>query len=205
MPSNENVEQATKFCSLCKQCLPINVFGKHSGHKDGLASSCKHCLRIKDKEKYQKHREKILKQFAIRYKENVEENRKQRRAHYNRNKQPYLERSRRQREQNKELIAAYKRQWSQKNRHKKNAAEGKRRAIQLSACPSWLTQDDVALIDSTYAVARWLTLTCFQKYHVDHIVPLQGSSVCGLHVPWNLQVLSATENMSKGNKLETLQ
>lgn len=67
------------------------------------------------------------------------------------------------------------------------------------ACPEWLTDEDLEKIHKLYEHAKDCYLVSGQKYHVDHIVPLQGKNVCGLHVPWNLQILPDYVNYAKGN------
>ena len=93
--------------------------------------------------------------------------------------------------------------WKKQNSDKVNALNAKRRSAKLLRTPKWLTQDQLTEIESFYTKAKDLqTLTGFE-YHVDHIIPLQGELVSGLHVPWNLQVITATENLSKHNKHES--
>ncbi len=88
---------------------------------------------------------------------------------------------------------------SKLNRPKLNAQEAKRRARKLSATPKWLTEEHKNHMLYCYYVAKDCEILTGNKYHVDHIVPLQGENVCGLHVPWNLQVLPAKLNIAKGN------
>lgn len=77
-----------------------------------------------------------------------------------------------------------------------------RRSMRISASPSWLTPEDREVMASLYSKAQHLTESTGEPWHVDHIVPLQGKTVCGLHVPWNLQVITAAENLSKNNRFE---
>lgn len=74
-----------------------------------------------------------------------------------------------------------------------------RRAMQLSATPMWLSKEHLAEMEVMYAEASKLTASG-DTHHVDHIVPLRSKIVCGLHVPWNLQLLQAFDNLSKNNR-----
>jgi len=95
---------------------------------------------------------------------------------------------------NPDRVKAYKLRYNQKNQPKLNAAQARRNAIKLNATPLWLTSAQHAEIEEWYHIAR-----CTNG-HVDHIVPLRGENVCGLHVPWNLQILTPIENKIKGNR-----
>jgi hypothetical protein len=84
-----------------------------------------------------------------------------------------------------------KRKWTIKNRPLLNSLAAKRRAQELNATPKW---SDLKAIEQFYK-------NCPKGYHVDHIMPLQGKEVCGLHILCNLQYLKAIDNIKKGNKL----
>jgi hypothetical protein len=82
---------------------------------------------------------------------------------------------------------------------RRNATSGKRRAAKLQRTPAW---SDQALILAVYERARELTEATGTEHHVDHIYPLQGRLVSGLHVDTNLQILTGPDNCRKNNRYE---
>lgn len=89
--------------------------------------------------------------------------------------------------------------WKKRNPGKCAANWANYHARKLEAMPSWLTPGMKEAISYKYETAQKLTESTGIPHHVDHIIPLQGKGVRGLHVPWNLQVITAEENWSKGN------
>ena len=90
-----------------------------------------------------------------------------------------------------------------RERYKRNKAEYIERSMKYKrmlamAKPEWLTDEQKKEIATIY-------LNSSKDIHVDHIVPLNGVNVCGLHVPWNLQLLSAHDNISKNNRIAVWQ
>ena len=103
-------------------------------------------------------------------------------------------------ETNKEQVKARAKAYSKANPAKMNAKNAKRHTAKLQAIPPWITPAQLQSIELFYQAASWVQSILEEPIEVDHIVPLQGKDVCGLHVPWNLQLLPAALNRSKGNK-----
>jgi hypothetical protein len=91
--------------------------------------------------------------------------------------------------------------YRRENLAKKRARDSIRYCNKLNATPKWLSKEQLLDIETIYKEASIKTSHTKIKHEVDHIVPLQGKNVCGLHVPWNLQILTKSENCSKSNKL----
>jgi 5-methylcytosine-specific restriction endonuclease McrA len=91
---------------------------------------------------------------------------------------------------------------ARRRRYPHNAEVSMRcRARKLGALPSWLTQKHKNEIREIYVMRSELDWLSEGGLEVDHIVPLKGKNVCGLHVPWNLRVIPREENQKKGNRL----
>lgn len=116
------------------------------------------------------------------------------------NKEKIVEYSKKYNQEHKKEKAEYDKKYRKEHRNQYNAHSAKYTASKLNATPMWLTKKQEKEMLVFYTKAKKLELETNIEYHVDHIIPLQGANVCGLHVPWNLQVITAEENLKKGNK-----
>lgn len=105
-------------------------------------------------------------------------------------------------EKNKKRIVKRCKEYQKLNKASHNAYKAEKRALKLNATPKWLSKQQKTAIKLEYQLAKWCSEVMLVEYHVDHIIPLKGFKVCGLHVPWNLQVIPAKDNIKKGNKCE---
>ena len=149
---------------------------------------------------YQANKEKIKEKAKAYYKANKEKVITKSKAWYGANKEKRKAYRKADYEVNKEKQKAQMKAYREANQSAKNAHHAKRKASKLQRTPSWLTKEDLAEIKDIYRIAKRRSEVEGIEYHVDHIMPLQGKNISGLHVPSNLQILRATENLSKGNK-----
>lgn len=216
-----------RICNCCNLEKSIEEFNKKSSAKDGLQSKCKKCASnyydknktkilanskeyyktIKDKkaEYAKKYREETKVERAVWQKEYYEANKSEialyQKQYWEANKNRKIAYDQEYYLANKDKRSAQQKQYHITNKDKHAAKNAKRRAKKIQATPNWLTKEHLEDIEELFLCARMFKLYTGQEYHVDHIVPLQGKNVCGLHVPWNLQVIPAKENLSKSNKI----
>lgn len=103
---------------------------------------------------------------------------------------------------NADLCREKSRQYQKKNLHLYAKIKAKRKAAELQRTPAWLTEDDHWMIEQAYELAMLRTKMLGIVFNVDHILPLQGKLVSGLHTPLNMQVIPAAENRRKSNSFE---
>lgn len=91
--------------------------------------------------------------------------------------------------------------WRKTNRARANAINAARRAVRHNALPSWFGEFDLLVISEASELSAQRTRETGTAWHVDHMVPLQAKTACGLHCANNIQVIPAAMNASKRNKL----
>lgn len=178
-----------KQCNDCKQKVDLHLFAKDKRNKSGYAAICKACA----VQRTLKSRE-ANKDNYVAYQAKRSELDKERRKQY----------MKQYRKENKERIAAYNKQWMQDNRGRCAKRSAKRRALKLNATPLWANEAYIADLYENAQEANNIFKDYDIKFEVDHVIPLQGELVCGLHVENNLQILSQTENRSKSNYYEVI-
>jgi 5-methylcytosine-specific restriction endonuclease McrA len=100
-----------------------------------------------------------------------------------------------------EQLREYRNAWKENNKTQVRADTKARRRKHRLATPKWLSRKQKSEIRQLYQIAITMTQTTGEQYVVDHIIPLRADTVCGLHVPWNLRVITQDENLRKSNKL----
>jgi hypothetical protein len=206
-----------KKCNKCLLTKPHTDFHKDSSKFDGYRTTCKTCKSLSDKNYKLNNKESCKNRDREYYLANKEKCNLNSKRYYEENKERLLSIQRKYNDNRREFLLEYLRNYykAKKNteeyqrkyeeyyRENKSAfldRAARRRAAKLNAIPPWLTKDHFDEIKDFYIAAKMFKIYTGQDYHVDHIVPLQGKDVCGLHVPWNLQILTAQENLSKSNK-----
>lgn len=188
---------STKKCCKCKEEKSLVTFSKNQD----WCKPCSKSWHAANKEKRKIYREANRAHISA-----------VRKAWHEANRETQLKKMQAWKQANNEKVIAYRmsnlekkvasnKSWRQSNPDKVNAITAKRRSRKLQASPKWMTKADFEAIREWYVLAKELQWLSEEPLQVDHIIPLQGKDVCGLHIASNLQILPASENIQKSNKM----
>jgi len=172
----------TKKCTKCKLDKDPAEFVVLSSHSSGRGYRCKECHRAVCREYAARNKDKAYLNASRWSKANKERKNEQSLAWKRRNPEKMKE-------------------YTQRNAGKRNSYTAKRWAAKLQATPPWLNKEQLQEIASYYELAKELQWLSEEPLEVDHMTPLQGKNISGLHVPWNLQILPRPLNRRKSAKL----
>lgn len=185
-----------KLCSSCAQVKPFSDFYQFKGKPHG--TKCKKC-QIERMSEYQKKNRDKNNEAVQRWREkNPEKNKQMNKDYKIRNPHKVKEHKIKQdikRKENPEKSREWALAWKKRNPERNTYNSQNYRAAKLRAMPKWMNEGHLAEIWGHYLYSSIFGTV------VDHIVPLRSEEVCGLHVPWNLQPLTFSENSSKHNRL----
>lgn len=194
-----------KTCCKCKLEKPRDEFYANKRSSDGVNSFCITCHKADNitRKRINRANPEFRKLEAVRKK-----------AHRAKNREAHIEYMQRWHDKNANAQRAYAveyraankdrmRNYCKTNAGKINARTRKRQAAKLQRTPKWLDVVDLFEMDCIYTYAAALRNVGL-KYDVDHIYPLQGKRVSGLHIPSNLQVIPESENRGKSNTFEVV-
>lgn len=184
-----------KTCTKCCQVKELDAFSRNRRNKtDGRQPKCKECV----KRYWQENAERISERLRKKNASNPEPNRARVKEWVKQNPERAAANKRKWLDRNADQMNEIRRKWMEANTD--YIAENCRRyqAAKRKAVPVWADRKEMRKF---YAQARRLTLETGLLHHVDHVVPIISEIVCGLHVPSNLQVLLASENVKKGNRV----
>jgi hypothetical protein len=188
-----------KQCTKCAEFKLVDMFYKGKNKKP--RSHCKACTKLSESIRAKANPQKQSARQKAWREANPDKAKLIAQRHFAKNRDVMYQRTALWRETNREYVKELSRLWAKNNPSKMAAQASKRRAKLLSATPLWA---DFGAIQIEYDLADWCSKATGIKYHVDHIVPLQGKNVCGLHVPHNLQVIPAMDNLKKKNKFTAI-
>ena len=170
----------------------------HQGLRFVSNSECCTCA----KERYQSDEFKAKRR--ARNKVNREKLITQKKASYLRNKESILDKNKQYRLNNKDRSRVYFALYKKENAAKVRALNSKRNASKLDRTPNWIDSEELWLMKEIFELATLREKETGFKWHVDHIIPLLGKKVSGLHVPENLQVIPWIDNLIKSNSYEVV-